>query len=301
MAIERPYVLTPRAVGQSFEEWVEQALYELHRTSQEEGALAPVSIDLDNLADGDYLNFDATNQVWTNGNAIPANLEPSDGDKGDITVASGTWTIDSGVVTYAKIQDVTADRLLGRTGTGGSIEELTLGAGLAFSGDSLIVTQTGSKIIKNWGPHEASFPASNYATLDTRNTHPILDFDTTTQETVYFHGVMPDNYANEGITVEVWWTVTTVTSGTVGWDVSLELMDGLDVDSDSFATAQTITATTVSGTNGTLQSSTVNISDGANMDSIDAGDMFRIRIRRDVASDTAADDAELHMVEMRIQ
>lgn len=53
----------------------------------------------------------------------------SDGDKGDITVsASGaTWTIDNDVVTYAKMQNVSAtDRLLGRDTAGaGDVEELT--------------------------------------------------------------------------------------------------------------------------------------------------------------------------------
>lgn len=52
-----------------------------------------------------------------------------DGDKGDITVSSsGTvWTIDSGVVSYSKIQDVSAtDKLLGRQSSGaGDIEEIT--------------------------------------------------------------------------------------------------------------------------------------------------------------------------------
>lgn len=52
----------------------------------------------------------------------------TDGDKGDITVSSsGTvWTIDDDVVTYAKIQDVSAtDKLLGRSTAGsGVIEEI---------------------------------------------------------------------------------------------------------------------------------------------------------------------------------
>lgn len=51
-----------------------------------------------------------------------------DGDKGDITVSSsGTvWTIDNNVVTYAKMQDVSAtDKLLGRSTSGsGDVEEI---------------------------------------------------------------------------------------------------------------------------------------------------------------------------------
>lgn len=53
----------------------------------------------------------------------------ADGDKGDITVtSSGTvWTIDNDVVTYAKMQDISATaRLLGRITAGaGDTEELT--------------------------------------------------------------------------------------------------------------------------------------------------------------------------------
>lgn len=65
----------------------------------------------------------------------------SDGDKGDITVTGvGTvWTIDDDVVTYAKMQDVSAPSvLLGHgTGIGDEIEELTLGPGLSIVGTIL--------------------------------------------------------------------------------------------------------------------------------------------------------------------
>lgn len=65
----------------------------------------------------------------------------SDGDKGDITVSGGglVWTIDNTVVTYAKMQDVSAaSKLLGRGTVGGaSVREITLGTNLSMSGDTL--------------------------------------------------------------------------------------------------------------------------------------------------------------------
>jgi hypothetical protein len=137
-----------------------------------------------------------------------------------------------------------------------------------------------------WGPLQSEAPASNYASLDTRNSHPVLDFDTTTQEATCFHGVLPNDYAGGGITVSIWCAI----------DAS-----SLDIDADSFATAQTITAATVPGTSGQVLKQSVNIADGTDMDSLAAGELFRIRIRRDVANDTATGDAELLRVMMEEQ
>lgn len=65
----------------------------------------------------------------------------TDGDKGDITVSGtgATWTIDNGVVSYAKVQNVSAaDKLLGRSSGGaGVIEEITCtAAGRALLDDA---------------------------------------------------------------------------------------------------------------------------------------------------------------------
>ena len=63
----------------------------------------------------------------------------SDGDKGDITVSSGgtVWTIDAGVVTFAKMQAVSANVLLGNDATGTTVEEITCtAAGRAILDDA---------------------------------------------------------------------------------------------------------------------------------------------------------------------
>jgi len=69
-----------------------------------------------------------TKAKWDEIVANTAKGEVADGDKGDITVsASGaTWTIDADVVTYAKMQNVSAtDKILGRATAGaGNVEEL---------------------------------------------------------------------------------------------------------------------------------------------------------------------------------
>lgn len=149
-------------------------------------------------------------------------------------------------------------------------------------------------------PADNEPPSSNYATLDTRNGHPVLDFDDTTQEAAVFSDVLPRNYSGGGITVYVGSSATSATTGTIGWTVEIERVGvAQDVDADSFAAAATITAATVSGTSGIVTTSNVAITDGANMDSIAVGEKFRIRIKRDVANDTATGDAELHFVEIK--
>lgn len=146
-----------------------------------------------------------------------------------------------------------------------------------------------------WSPLMNEPPTSNPATIDTRNSRPCLDFDPTTQEIAIFSAALPADYGGGGLTVSLYFAATSATSGTGGWDVSIERIDAssLDIDSDSFATAQTVTAATVPGTSGQILKSSVNIASGSDMDSLAAGELFRLRIRRDVANDTATGDLEL--------
>jgi hypothetical protein len=150
-------------------------------------------------------------------------------------------------------------------------------------------------------PNSAEPTTSNYATFNVRNNHPILEFDTTTQEATQWTGVMPRHYAGGNITVAVKWCAVP-TTGTVGWDVTFESIAdaGQDVDSDGYATAQTITAATVPATSGHQSTTSVTCTAGATgTDSVAAGGTYRLRLRRDVANDTAAGDAQVLAVELR--
>jgi hypothetical protein len=159
------------------------------------------------------------------------------------------------------------------------------------SGDTLCV----------FHPHGAEFPASNFATLDARNNHPCLDFDTTTGETAYWSDVLPRNYAGGGITVYVHYAASTATTGTIGWLIAFERIgDGSqDVDADGFASDNTLTAVTVPATSGHVDIANVAVTNGANMDSIAVGELFRLRVTRDVANDSATGDAEIYAVELK--
>lgn len=160
------------------------------------------------------------------------------------------------------------------------------------SGDTLLI----------FTPAHNEPPSANYATLDTRNLHPVLDFDDTTNEYAIFTAIMPQHYAGTtGVTVYLHYAMTSATSGDVDWDVEFELIgdQDLDIDSDSFAAANSVDNTTVPATSGLVDVVSIAFTDGADMDSVTPGDLFRLRVSRDAASDTASGDAELVGVEIR--
>lgn len=65
----------------------------------------------------------------------------SDADYGDVTVASGVWTIDAGVVTLAKMANIATDSLIGRDTTGTGVPEvIAVGGGIEFSGSTSLRT-----------------------------------------------------------------------------------------------------------------------------------------------------------------
>jgi hypothetical protein len=146
-------------------------------------------------------------------------------------------------------------------------------------------------------PRENQPPATAFATLDTRNSIAILDFDDTTNENAIFLDIIPQfAILGSGLNIRLIWTAATATSGDCVWQVALERMT-TDIDTDSFDTAASATVTT-NATSGVPNYTSITLT---TIDSVTSGDGFRLKVTRDAvnASDTMTGDAELIAVEIR--
>jgi hypothetical protein len=140
-------------------------------------------------------------------------------------------------------------------------------------------------------------PATAFATLDTRNSIAVLDFDDASTKSAVFVGILPEAASlGSGLIVSLRWMATTATSGDVRWSVAWE-KSNTDLDSDSFDTATAATAT-ANGTSGIVTVTNITCT---TIDSLAAGDLFRLRVQRigGDGADTMTGDAELVAVEIR--
>ena len=160
------------------------------------------------------------------------------------------------------------------------------------SGDTLAVL---------W-PEGNQATGAGVATYTTRNKHGILQFDASSNEIAIWSVLMPEHYGGGGVTVVPHYSMASATSGDVDWDGQFERVgDGQqDVDSDGFAAANSQNNITVPATSGHVDIPTgITFTDGADMDSVAAGEKFRFELTRDAANDTAAGNAEIHLVHIK--
>lgn len=218
--------------------------------------------------------------------------------------SQGTIVVELGVL---RIGNGTANQVAGMNAAGTLQEYKTLTAGTGISithgANSVTIANTGgggsggTKTYAVFTPLMNQPPASNYATLDTRNSEAVLDFDDSTEEAAVFVGVIPEAASlGSGLIVRIVWMATSATTGNVRWGVQFEKL-GTDQDSDSFDTA-TETTTATSGTSGIEVVTAITCT---TIDSLAAGDKFRVKIYRDVSdgADTMSGDAEVTCIEVR--
>ncbi|MGE4164081.1 MAG: hypothetical protein AB7G23_20330 [Vicinamibacterales bacterium] len=120
-----------------------------------------------------------------------------------------------------------------------------------------------------------------------------LAFDASTEEAVFFR-FPAVRYASGNVSVEIQWYADSASSGDVVWGAQLAAItpntDSQDVETDSLATASTVTDSHLGTTGQRLHSATVTVS---NLDSLAASDDVALRVYRVAAngSDTMSGDA----------
>ena len=238
---------------------------------------------------GGALTFTFSNPAPT-GNACVAYLQLTNGGSAVITwPVSVTWS--GGTAPTLRASGV--DLLRFYTQDNG-----TTWFGTAENDEPDTTNTPGTKTLARFTASDNNPPASSFATLDTRNSLLVLDFDDASVESAVFVGQIPDGAVlTSGISVRLYWMATSATTGNVRWRAEFEA-DGTDLDSDSFDTSTEATG----AANGTSGIETLTTFTCTTIDSLSAGDRFRLRISRvgnDGTNDTMSGDAELVTVELR--
>jgi hypothetical protein len=229
---------------------------------------------------------------------IKARITGSTGDPEDATF---TQVLDLvGSATYGDIlyRDSTSWARL-PAGTSGNYLK-TQGAGAAPTWSSVSASGGGTKTYAAFTPLDNQPPATTFATLDTRNSVAVLDFDDgASNESSIFVGVMPEAAAlGSGLKVRVHWMATSATSGLCRWGAQFADLSDQDIDSYAFDTAVEV-STTADATSGKIAVTEVSIT---TIDSITAGVPYALKLYRDssdTTNDTMTGDAELVAVEVR--
>ena len=155
----------------------------------------------------------------------------------------------------------------------------------------------GTKTFERLTPMTSQPPAANFATLDTRNSIALLDFDDTTAEGATWVTVLPEGIVlTSGLIFNLFAMATTAVAGAYVLEVSVERMN-TDLDTDSFDTVAVATTTT-NATSGIPTKTSITLT---TIDSAAAGDLVRVKVRRlpADAADTMVGDLELIAVEPR--
>lgn len=132
----------------------------------------------------------------------------------------------------------------------------------------------------------------------------LLAFDSGTIEYADWKCVLPRHYAGGGLTLTLTWSAASATTGNVIWGAAIRRMndDAEDFDSTAhsydFNDTSGVTAPSAVGEN---SYDNITFTSGADMDSLAAGEVFWLRIRRNASSgsDTMSGDSYLGTIEIR--
>ena len=255
--------------------------------------------------DHDGTDFVFNDTINASGLTITTDLSVANGGTGASTFTDGGILLGSGTNAFTALGAATNGQIpIGDGTTDPQLATITGGENITITnGSASITVDVDEDTLIIFRPQQNEPPTSNFATLDLKNVHPVLDFDATADESSVFSGIMPQRYDGGGTSVCIHSAMTSATSGTLQWDVAWERIgdDVLDIDSDSFAAVNNSGDITVPGTAGNVAIDCVTFTDGADMDSVAVGEGFRIKATRTTPSAGATGDAELRFIEVKEQ
>ena len=128
---------------------------------------------------------------------------------------------------------------------------------------------------------------------------PVLDFDDTTVEYMDFYCEMPSHYAGGGVTLVIKWSAAQNTNNGA-WAAAFRDVpdDAEDLDTTAFTYDYNQTADlTPASAVGEVAYDTLTFTDGADMDSVVAGEYFILRVKRPAPSGTKiTGDCSIHSI-----
>lgn len=149
-------------------------------------------------------------------------------------------------------------------------------------------------------------PATLFATFDTMTgtsvpveAIPVLDFDDTTVEYADFYGTMPNHYTGGGITVTIVWSAAAATNFALFGVAFRQVADDTE---DLDTTAHTYDYNTTgdiapASVVGEVGYDNITFTNGADMDSVVAGNYFIMRVKRDAPGGTdITGDCSIHAI-----
>lgn len=244
-----------------------------------------------------------TNQATETLTIRNTGVTSTNGLTGAITISgSGAITVTSG----GKGITISHTGVTSLNGFTGGVT-LAAGTGISISNSSGTITITstasggaGTKTIMRHIPLMSEPPATNFATIDTRNSVPVLEFDAATNESTVFTGIISEGIIM-GSTLGVYlhFAGDTATGSTVAWGICMERMTGTfgfsaDRFNEGVQVNQILPSTTAAIT---IAGAALPVPVG-----LTQGEAYRLLIRRianDATNDTAPGDAQLIAVELR--
>ena len=169
------------------------------------------------------------------------------------------------------------------------------------SGDTLLILT----------PQDYVPPATIYATLDfmvgtstPAENIPVLDFDDTTQEYADFYLAMPAAYSGGGITLTVVFSAAETSTDVIAWQAAFRRVadDAEDLDTTAHTYQYNEVIATAPSVVGEVAYDDITFTNGADMDSVVAGDYFILRVTRDPTPSSGTDvtgDGSLHALIMK--